>query len=428
MRWLWAAAIGGLAVLLVAVVMGLTTDRSELTVAEPVGATSDFEDLAPPDPTQPPVTQAEPTQPPATQPEETAPTPVEPTVPPATDAEFEAVVDDIVAFVEAERGLVFMERPVVLALDAAEFLERFNALVREDAEEYAEEYENYSGIYHALGLLAPDVDLIEAQEALGSGGVLGYYDSDTKELVVRGAETTPLVRSTIAHELTHALDDQYFVLDRPEYDDADDEIGFGFRALVEGNARRIDAAYEAQFTPAERAELIAEQNRLSLGLDFSVVSFEYLELVLAPYEDGQRLVNDLLRDGQQALDDAFLDPFRTSEQVLDPDRRTEPRLEVAPPPADGEIAEDGVVGQLVIDIMLTAEIGSTQANQAAEGWGGDWFVSWDEGGVTCVRVDVAGDTATDTDELEGAFTQWATRRPDATVERFAELVRVTTCG
>ena len=74
-------------------------------------------------------------------------------------------------------------------------------------------------------------------------GVVGFYDPETDELVVRGAALTPYVRTTIAHELVHALDDQHLDLDRPEYDEADDEIGFGFSSVVEGNARRVENAY-----------------------------------------------------------------------------------------------------------------------------------------------------------------------------------------
>ena len=94
-----------------------------------------------------------------------------------------------------------------------------------------------------LGLVEPDADLVESMRSLLGVGVVGFYDPETDELVVRGAALTPYVRTTIAHELIHALDDQHLDLDRPEYDEADDEVGFGFSSVVEGNARRIEDAY-----------------------------------------------------------------------------------------------------------------------------------------------------------------------------------------
>ena len=83
-------------------------------------------------------------------------------------------------------------------------------------------------------------------DALLEAGVLGFYDPETDELVVRGGDLSPMTRQTIAHELTHALDDQWFDLAKAEYEQSDDEVGFGVAALAEGNARRIDKLYAAQ--------------------------------------------------------------------------------------------------------------------------------------------------------------------------------------
>jgi len=81
--------------------------------------------------------------------------------------------------------------------------------------------------------------VVQEERTLLTAGVVGFYDPETKQLVVRGTDTTPFTRRVLAHELTHALDDQHFDLNRQQLDKADDETGFGFSALVEGNARRV---------------------------------------------------------------------------------------------------------------------------------------------------------------------------------------------
>src|SRR5581483_1535257 len=64
----------------------------------------------------------------------------------------------------------------------------------------------------ALGLLAPDADLYALELQFRSDIVLGQYDPDTKQLdVISGADPdSPSARVTLAHEFTHALQDQYY--------------------------------------------------------------------------------------------------------------------------------------------------------------------------------------------------------------------------
>ncbi len=388
-------------------------------------------DTSVPDATQPDATQPDATQPDATQPDATQPGTGPPTTvdPDQQDADFQAIVTDIARFVEDERGLDFKTEPAVVVLDDRTFIAQYTALLAEDVEENAELYDSLSGIYHAIGILRADVTLQDASEALAEGGIGGYYDPATDELYVRGAATTPLVRAIIAHELVHALDDQWFDLDRTEYEDRDDEVGFGFRAVVEGNARRIEDAYRSTFTSAEQAEAISEEIALSGGLDLSRVSLAFLEIQLSPYQDGADLVAALLADGgQPTLDAVIEDPPDTSEAVLFPAALGQPRVEVTPPPADGAVIEEGVFGAVVIRSLLSPIVGPAGARQAAQGWGGDWFVAWDEDDRTCVRVDVVGDTQADTDELAAGFGQWAQVQPDAQTETVGGLLRVTACG
>lgn len=439
------AAIGGIALVVIGLFIAsrISSDSSVVVDAAPQATaapavTSDRggeESTSPPQPETPVPNTAPPgaTQPDAPPPDagpSATPDPdQEDTDPDQEDTDFRAVVADIARFVEAERGLDFKTEPLVVVLDDEAFVAQYNELLAEDIAENAELYDAFSGIYHAIGILGSDVSLQEANEALAEGVIGGYYDPATGELYVRGGSTTPLVRAIIAHELVHALDDQWFDLDRTEYDDRDDEIGFGFRAVVEGNARRIENAYRATFTSAEQAEARSEEIGLSGGLDLSLVSLAFLEIQLSPYQDGSDLVGALLAaGGQPTLDAAIEDPPSTSEAVLYPSTLGQQRTEVAPPPADGTVIEDGVFGAVVVRSLLSPVVGQAGARQAAQGWGGDWFVAWNDADRTCVRVDLVGDTQKDTDELAAGFAQWAQQQPDAQTQTVGALLRVTSCG
>ena len=88
-----------------------------------------------------------------------------------------------------------------------------------------------------LGLLKPDVDLRKVSGTIFGQGVAGYYDPRTKHLrVVSGAQTTNrfLYEITLAHELTHALEDQRFSF--PNANAGSDDRSLARTALIEGSA------------------------------------------------------------------------------------------------------------------------------------------------------------------------------------------------
>jgi hypothetical protein len=337
-----------------------------------------------------------------------------PAGPPPSEADLQAVVAEISAFVEQERGLTFLQPVDVQLAGEGEFQDRLLA----DFEESADDLREQEALLEAFGLVEPDVDLVEAMRSLLGAGVVGFYDPETKELVVRGAALTPYVRTTIAHELTHALDDQHFDLDRPEYDDATDEVAFGFGAVVEGNARRIEGAYEESLSADERAQSEAEEFRLGLGIDLGDIPLVLIQLLDAPYSLGQVLVDDVVEDGgDPALAAALTDPPHTSEQVIDPDRfaTREPAVVVPHPAPGGQLVTEGLAGQLLIELVLADGAEGDDAAEAADGWGGDWAVVWRDGDRSCVTLTAVGDDAGETAEMMDAFDGWSQAHGDATV-------------
>ena len=61
-------------------------------------------------------------------------------------------------------------------------------------------------------LLGDDVDLIDALSTLQTSGELAKYSLKTKRTTVRGKKLDGATKVTLAHELTHALQDQHFNL------------------------------------------------------------------------------------------------------------------------------------------------------------------------------------------------------------------------
>jgi hypothetical protein len=334
----------------------------------------------------------------------------------ASASEVDAVVAELTAFVADVRQLE-PRRPVEVTLLEDE---AFRKRVREDAlADDPDELAISQRVFNALGILDDDVDLESAVLDYLEDSVVGFYDPESDDLVVRGGSLNAYVRSTLVHELVHALDDQHFELDRPALDEAEDESGLGFATLVEGDAVRVEQLYEEQLTDEERAEYAAELDKIRQGFDAESVPLLVQQLIGFPYLAGPPLVDLLVEQGgERRVDEAFGAPPVTSEQALDPASwlagDAEP-MDVAPPDADDEVIDQGTIGEWGLVVLLGGELGQEAARDAAAGWGGDWYVAWDDGDRTCVRATIVMDTPEDLGELELALEEWADHQLDASV-------------
>lgn len=344
-----------------------------------------------------------------------------PDAPAATPEAVAAILPELQAFVEEERGLEFTE-PVdaeVLAPDEyeARTREQFDADIAEDRDDL----ERAAAQYEALGLLEPGTDIVDVLGSYIATGTAGVYDSETGELVVRGSELNEDLKVTLVHELTHALDDQVFGLDPPEFEDREDEGAFGLSALIEGNASRVDAAYVESLSPDEQLEYFRQAQAAADGVDFDAFPPILLIEQQFVYGNGLEFVLALIDDGgNDAVDAAFAAPPLTSEAVLEPDSylEGEGREEVATPAAEGETVEEGVGGQFLLELLVNGRLGGDGVPE----WVGDQYVVWEDGVETCVRIAYVGDLA----ELEDALSDWV-ERTGGTVDRVGDTVTVTGC-
>ncbi|MDP9136471.1 MAG: hypothetical protein M3N56_16775, partial [Actinomycetota bacterium] len=163
-----------------------------------------------------------------------------------------APVDVIARRVEALRSLRFerLPEPVTVSSRQAERegladLDRNYPAARREADEE---------IYKRLGLIDPDEDLREISRSLFGEGVAGYYDpADGRLRVVEGAGTGTRVleEMVLAHELTHALEDQRFGL--PTEPAATDDRELARAALHEGSATSLMYTYVQEHFSVEEA-------------------------------------------------------------------------------------------------------------------------------------------------------------------------------
>lgn len=349
---------------------------------------------------------------------------------PATEDELIAVVRDLQEYVADARNLEFSRDVLVELEDDAAFEER----LLEGFEEDVEDIEQAEVLYRALGLIEGERSLEDLLRDVYSQGVLGFYDTETDELVVRGASLTPYVRQTIVHELVHALDDQNFELYRPHYDDLDNETPTGFSSVVEGNARRIENEWMDEQSQEFQDQAAAEEAAFGAGIDLDGIPYVLLFEIGAPYQFGEIFVDHIVRgQGERAVDQALTTPPETSEQVLFPELyvRLEPAVAVPTPTPDGDLVDEGPIGALQLFGLLTdpdAGVDPFAASEAIRGWGGDAYVTWTDGGQSCMRADFVGDTDGDTDQILDALGDWSDNRGRGSVTEVDGRVRLESCA
>lgn len=354
--------------------------------------------------------------------------------PSPTATPLERELPGLLRFVQEQRGLRF-ERPVKVSLlgDDA-FRARLRRAPSEDeeepeAEERDEDPDKQERVLRAFGIIGAGVDLEKVLESFYTDSVAGYYDNKKDDLVVRGDKLSPYIRSVLVHELTHALQDQHFDIDRTALAKKDDESAIALTGLIEGDAVRIEGLYFESLPQAEQKEAEREELRAAGRRDPNIPR-PLLEMIFFPYIAGPAFAEKVFAEGGQArLDEAYRHPPTTSEHLLHPDvfLAGQAAAPVTSPKADGKKLDEGVLGEFGLAITLETVVGEG-AGAAARGWGGDRYVAWTKGKQTCARTTIAMDTAKDVSELRSALRRFAQERKGTTITGpAAGPVTFTTC-
>jgi hypothetical protein len=334
-----------------------------------------------------------------------------------------ASVSRIAERVERERGLRFehVPRPVAVTLARA----RREGLESLDADYPPARRRADGEVLALLGLVPTGTDLGEAVESTLSEAVAGYYDPRTQRLrIVKGAQTANrvLYEMVLAHELTHALEDQRFGFDLDALAAGGDRA-LAHTALIEGSATALMYRYvEDRFGAEELLGGLAASAFQGTG---NLPPFLTAQLVF-PYTAGERFVGRLLEvgNGGWKVVDAALHfrPPASTEQVLHPDAylRVEQPRRVS---LRGPVAELGdrwrpalrsTFGEWQTQKLL-ARAGGTGAPAAAAGWGGDRYALLARGDARALVARWTWDSARDAAEFAAALRAWGDEGlPDST--------------
>jgi hypothetical protein len=344
-------------------------------------------------------------------------------------------VEGLTKWVEHERGLDF-EHPVkVNFLSPKEYTARSTSDMGTDqtpkdalADQVAE--------LRALGFVTGDVDLSAAGDALADSGTLAYYDPSVEEVFVRGTSMTPGVRVTLAHELTHVLQDQHFDLERLE--SLEDGRGSMLRALAEGDATLVEEEYKADDKVFSKADAKAYDEETKRDSDAGEEAMKDVPPILqtmfaAPYILGPTLVRVLVVDaiGTKAAEgplgpgadkyteiDRVLDDPPTEEVLFDPitygSDAAKAKTVAQAAPEGSKTLDEGEFGPTAWYLLLATRVDAKVALEATDGWGGDHFVTYKKDDKVCVDATIEGDSDADVLQMGSALSSWVGKSPEGT--------------
>lgn len=298
------------------------------------------------------------------------------------DAEIRAAVDKLVPQVERAVGLPFKEEPVV-ALRGKDAVREY-LVAKLDTDLPPDVLEGMSAAYRLFGLLPDTLDLHGLLLSLYTEQVVGYYDPDSVALYVVESADPAFLRMVLAHELVHALQDQYLPVDSLIAPDRSNDARMAAQAVLEGQATLAsltilmpDRDFNAipNFWETYRQSLKQQHAQMPV---FSSAPAVIQEGIVFPYLEGANFVRWFLEAHPDTLPYGRFLP-QSSEQVLHPDRYRAGDTPVTLTLTNGpEPLYSDVLGEFETRILLTELLGSeSMARAGARDWGGDRYAVYD---------------------------------------------------
>jgi hypothetical protein len=244
--------------------------------------------------------------------------------------------------------------------------------------------------------------------------VMGYYDPKTQFFYLADWINLDEMQPVMAHELTHALQDQHFNLNRFEHwPHGDSDAELAAHALIEGDAMLTMTYYVARDQRRIAAMMKSAQDGTSEMIDHAPRALR--ESLLFPYVQGLQWTQQLYRRGGWAqVSEAFTALPQSTEQVLHADKyfAHEAPIKVSLPDLAAVLGkgwrriDEDTNGEWGYYQMLAEYVQPTStAERAAAGWGGDRYAvyEWQTSDRVLMAQATVWDTEADAREFFDAY-------------------------
>ncbi|HEY7351207.1 MAG TPA: hypothetical protein VH596_00445 [Terriglobales bacterium] len=308
-----------------------------------------------------------------------------------------AAVDRIVNFAAQDSGFP-LHSTVKRRMISPDDLEKFER-EKLSKHEYDERFERSELTMKKFGLLPRDFNLKEFLVKADRTEIAAFYDDETK--IISMLNTIPFEQQEpiLAHELTHALQDQNYDLQKwlrrgDTSANVNDESIAARRAIVEGQATVVYLDYllaRIGRSVADTPGIVyrMEDPAVKYAIDSQLMHAAPMilrEWGAFPYHDGLIFENELLQSGGKklAFPEAFAHPPRTTHEVLQPKAYLDHQAiaPIAIPDArvilgsEYELFDSGSLGELDVRALLWQLGTRTLADDLSTKWQGGSYAAY----------------------------------------------------
>jgi hypothetical protein len=313
-------------------------------------------------------------------------------------------VDEILQFASHDTDLPIKQKVKRRLTKRDEVQSYIEKNMKEDKD--AKRLERSSAVLKKFGLLPKDFDLSNFLVAMLREQVAGYYDVKTKTVNLLNWVDVDAQKPVLAHELTHALQDQSFGIekwmkgdsnnaDNKESDPSpadieNDEETSARQAIIEGQAMAV--LFDYSLAPQGKTILDAPQivEALKQGMlegtadspRFRDAPMFLKEELTFPYRYGLDFTLALLKAGGKylAYAGAFKNPPKTTREIMEP--QTYLAHEKLDPLKMIDMEKDfknydpfdiGAMGEFDVDILVEQYAGQKAAEKIYPEWRGGYY-------------------------------------------------------
>jgi hypothetical protein len=318
-------------------------------------------------------------------------------------------VDEILRFASKDTGLPIKKKVKRTIVSRPQVEKYIGDKFKNDADRIR--FERSELVEKKFGLLPRTFDLHSFLITLLSEQVAGYYDEKTRTMNLLDWNEPEMQRPVMAHELTHALQDQSFNLEKMSkhdeqvekhgLDDLDelirsDEDSTCRSAVLEGQAMIVllDYVLAPQGQSVEKMPQVVELMQASMDKSRGSPVFDSAPLLLQeelafPYRQGMKFIKDLLVAGGKPL--AYTGVLgrmpQTTREIMEPKEylaghRVPPLLlpDLSFLKKDYEPYDAGAVGQLDVSMLLRIYADATLDKHLSPEWrGGAYYAAGRKG-------------------------------------------------
>lgn len=314
------------------------------------------------------------------------------------DVDIDSLVRELVPGIEKSTGLEFRTPPKIEIRTSEQVREYVVGQMADSA--IQAKLAGVETAYQTFGLIPDTLDLQKFLLSLLEEQVVGYYDPKTKVLYIVENEAyvtskagRDALRATLAHELVHALQDQYVNLDSVQTSTDNNDKLTATQAVFEGQAvyEQLRVTLGPGFAGAkipggwDRMRDAIRNSQESMPV-FSAAPRIVQETLLFPYLSGAEFIRAYRERSAEPLDYAQM-PFATSH-ISRPstffDSTLKPSQVVFNNTSSLDLVYENTLGEFETRVLIFEFLGDvTSATRGAAAWAGDRYVVYrtPEGGA-----------------------------------------------